>query len=173
MIDFGDAVVFATVESERILESPDQQPTGGGRPMIRYVDVRIDDVLWGEPSLVDTEVRLQTLGGFTTDDGYVAQVELGAPILEVDGSYVIALFSIDGSWSQQTGLTVFPVRNGAVDMEGHALAATHPFDAMTVEELGRFLAAIPLDPDVEQHRDKKATERLELASDEADPSPGP
>ena len=67
MIDFGDAVVFATVESERIFESPDQSPAGSGTAMLRYVTVHVSDVLWGEADLAGTSLELQTLGGFNTD----------------------------------------------------------------------------------------------------------
>ena len=164
MIDFGDAVVFATVESERIFESPDQSPAGSGTAMLRYVTVHVSDVLWGAADLAGTSLQLQRLGGFNTDEGYVAQIESGGPILEVGGSYVVSLFQIDGTWSQQTGLTVYPVMGGAISMTGHALSETHPFDGMSVEDLRAYLAAIPADPAVEQHRDAEAPERLRLAS---------
>ncbi len=161
IVDFSDAVVEISVTTERFAEGDPAGDVGLGQTVLRYVSVNVDSVIWGEANLLGTELELQTLGGVATPDGYLAEVEPGAPSLDVGRSYVVALFVVNGEWSQQTGLTVFPIEDGRLDLSDHALRDSHPFDGLTVDELRAFLAGITLDPEVEGLRDLPAVERLE------------
>lgn len=179
-VSYADAVVVATVKSERQLPfSPDVEENKEGY-VGRIVEVVIDEVLWlssGSAKLVQKDIKeMLVFGWLLKEERLIPMSSTKAPRLEVGGQYILPLVEYNRlGWAPLTAASVSAVSTSPVATrdarERNADKHEKELNGRTPAEIAALLATVSPNELAKSHSSLPPEERIQAVLRLQNPNP--
>ena len=180
-VSYADAVVVATVKSERQMPfSPDVEENKEGY-VGRIVEVLVDDVLWfsraSSATLAQNDIKeMLVFGWLLKEERLIPMSSTNAPRLEVGGQYILPLVEYNKlGWAPLTASSVTAVGTSPVAttdaMERNADKHEKELNGRTPEEIAALLATVSPNELAQKHSNLPPEERIQAVLRLQNPNP--